>query len=384
MDALVLGGTGPTGPLIVNGLLERGYNVTIMHGGFHHVAFAGPVEDLHGDVHFKETLEETLGNRTWDLMIAMYGRLRLTADAAVGRTDRFIGVGGGGGKASANDPSWGPLGRQFAPRADEQLYFGSSGGFGDGIARATQHVLDHHNAGHYSASYIGYAPGYGPRQPGPEDWSVVRRILDGRKHFIIADGGIKLHNRIYVENAAHALLLAVDKPKEADGNFFSVGELPRYTMRQRIELIAKTMGAELELVDMPYPLASLAPACNYFWQSGPGHAARDDSKIREVLGFKEIVDPAEAQIRTTNWLLENQKEFREEWEMQMADTWDYAGEDELIRRWKKAYEDVASVKIEPMLRVHRYRHPKAPNEPWQRPEPEAVERFAARREIDYY
>ena len=40
MNALVLGGTGPTGPYIVNGLLERGYRVTIMHGGFHEVEFA--------------------------------------------------------------------------------------------------------------------------------------------------------------------------------------------------------------------------------------------------------------------------------------------------------------------------------------------------------
>ena len=33
--ALVIGGTGPTGPLIVNGLTRRGYKVTILHTGRH-------------------------------------------------------------------------------------------------------------------------------------------------------------------------------------------------------------------------------------------------------------------------------------------------------------------------------------------------------------
>ena len=35
MKALVVGGTGPTGPLIVQGLLDRGYEVTVYHRGFH-------------------------------------------------------------------------------------------------------------------------------------------------------------------------------------------------------------------------------------------------------------------------------------------------------------------------------------------------------------
>jgi len=32
MKALIIGGTGPTGPFIVNGLLERGYAVALHEG----------------------------------------------------------------------------------------------------------------------------------------------------------------------------------------------------------------------------------------------------------------------------------------------------------------------------------------------------------------
>ena len=35
MRALVVGGTGPTGHFIVNGLRDRGYSVAILHTGRH-------------------------------------------------------------------------------------------------------------------------------------------------------------------------------------------------------------------------------------------------------------------------------------------------------------------------------------------------------------
>ena len=74
--ALVVGGTGPTGPFIVNGLIDRGYEVTIFHGGFHEVAFKREVEHIHNDPHFRETFEAAIGKRTWDLVIFGYGRLQ--------------------------------------------------------------------------------------------------------------------------------------------------------------------------------------------------------------------------------------------------------------------------------------------------------------------
>ena len=70
MKALVVGGTGPTGPYIVNGLLDRGYEVAIFHRGTHEIPEIPPqVEHIHGDPHFLETIEESLGGRTFDLAI---------------------------------------------------------------------------------------------------------------------------------------------------------------------------------------------------------------------------------------------------------------------------------------------------------------------------
>ena len=48
--ALVIGGTGPTGPYVVNGLAERGYKVTIIHTGRHETDLLGPeIEHIHTD-----------------------------------------------------------------------------------------------------------------------------------------------------------------------------------------------------------------------------------------------------------------------------------------------------------------------------------------------
>src|SRR5262249_56789173 len=124
---------------------------TIVHGGFHEVEFAGPVEDLHGDVHFSETLEATIGKRTFDLVIFMYGRLAQTAPLMVGRTERFIAVGAAGNAPGPHDPVWGPLGRPFALN-EEQHGHGTEtgpggGGMGSKILAANEVVLDLHRQG---------------------------------------------------------------------------------------------------------------------------------------------------------------------------------------------------------------------------------------------
>jgi nucleoside-diphosphate-sugar epimerase len=57
MDVLVVGGTGTSGPLIVNGLCEQGHHVTVLHTGRHEVDTLPPVSvvpHIHADP-FDET-----------------------------------------------------------------------------------------------------------------------------------------------------------------------------------------------------------------------------------------------------------------------------------------------------------------------------------------
>ncbi|UVO35729.1 hypothetical protein KUL72_30825 [Bradyrhizobium arachidis] len=86
--ALVVGGTGPSGPHIVNGLITRGYTVILFHRGTHES------DDIpHGDPHFIETIQEALGQREYDLVVATYGRTQLLARHFKDCAGRFIAVG---------------------------------------------------------------------------------------------------------------------------------------------------------------------------------------------------------------------------------------------------------------------------------------------------
>ena len=71
MKALVVGGSGATGPILVQGLLTRGYEVSFLYRGAHEAPLPVKVGHIHTDPHFLETIQETLGSRTFDLVIAL-------------------------------------------------------------------------------------------------------------------------------------------------------------------------------------------------------------------------------------------------------------------------------------------------------------------------
>jgi nucleoside-diphosphate-sugar epimerase len=363
--ALVIGGTGPTGPYIVDGLVDRGWEVTVLHSGQHEVDFKIEVEHLHADVHFREPLEAAIGIRHWELVVAAYGRLRLAVDVLRDHTGRLVAL-GGGPLAARDDPRWGPLGP--AANLDEQ------GGLQEidplhnklawQMAQAEQALFSAHRAGHFSATQICYPLVYGPRQPGATDWCVVRRVIDRRRHFVIADGGIKVEARAFAANAAHAVLLAIDRPEIAAGKKYLVSDDLHHTMRQRIEGIAAIMGHTFELVDMPWDLAL---PCHPLWRHTRDNRWRDTSLIRRELGYAAVVDPYSALRQSVQWLLDHRTHAAREIEQQLGDPFDYAREDALIRQWQTQRLRHGDVDYPLPTQAHIYRHPSKINEGWKRP-----------------
>lgn len=62
-----MGRTTPSGPDVVRGLLERGFETTIFHGGAHEVPLPDEVRHVHGDPHFPETIAEALGDSEFEV-----------------------------------------------------------------------------------------------------------------------------------------------------------------------------------------------------------------------------------------------------------------------------------------------------------------------------
>jgi nucleoside-diphosphate-sugar epimerase len=361
VKALVVGGTGPSGPYLVNGLLQRGYDVTVLHGGHHEVDFIQPVEHIHTDPHFAETLALALEGRRFDLAIATYGRLRIIADLLKGKTDRFIAV-GAGVYAEPSDPRWGPLGPPVVLSESDGVPADDPNGsrMVHLIWQTEQAILQAHREGHYHATYMRYPTIYGPNAPANLDWSVVRRLLDGRKQIILADGGAMVWTRADGENAAHAVLLAVDKPEASAGQVYNVSDADLYTERQRVSYIIQLMGVACEIVDMPQALARRASK-SFAW---PGNRVRDIHKIRTELGYRDVISPADALKRAVEWLIAHPFERGGEAEQQIGDPFDYAAEDALIRVYRAGLAQAAAVRFPEVASGHMYRHPRVPGEAW--------------------
>ena len=354
MRALVVGGTGPTGPFIVNGLRERGYEVSIFHRGTHEVPeIPDDVVHIHGDPHFRETIDATLGSRTFDLVVASYGRLRHLAEATVGRTGRFVAVGGFATYRGFVCPSdltpTGlpvPVAEDFPVVAseDEQRFSWL-------MAKTEETVM----TAHPDAVLFRYPYVYGPYQVVPREWCVIRRLLDGRRTIVLPDGGLTLVTHGYAENLAHAVLLAVDRPEASAGQIYNCGDDVQLSLAQIVEVIASAMDCEVEIVNLPRELAFPAQAMSLGWHS---HALLDLTKIREQLGYRDVVPAVEALARTVRWYVEHRPEPGGEIERRLGDPFDYEAEDELIARFAAFAADLASFATRRTgVAHHPYPHP---------------------------
>jgi len=354
VKALVIGGTGPAGPLVIEGLMKRGYEVTILHRGVHEVAFPATVEHLHGEVHFLEPLKETIGRRTFDLVIGMYGRLRYVAEVIKDKTPRFIAMGGLPYKAMVEGEKF-PGGVPLFIREDAPLFRDKGKNkFTYLITSSEEAVMEIHQEGCYAATILRVPMIYGPRQLAPREWSIIRRILDGRKYLIIPDGGLKLERRGYTENVAHAVLLVVDEPQASAGKIFNIGDETVLSLKHWVEIIANALNHEWELISLPFSMAR--PSRPYAGRAF--HWVTDIEKIKTEIGYRDLVSPHEGLKKTVKWYMENQPRRGGEEERQLGDPFDYATEDALIQDYKRAAETIREKAFVGYKYRHPYPHPK--------------------------
>ena len=328
---LVIGGTGPTGLPLVRGLVAAGHDVTILHRGLHeHDDTPASVTHLHADPYDVEALAACLEGRTFDVTIVMYGRLRRIADLMVGHTGRFLSIGGvpayrGWMNPWVYEPAGLPVPvAENAPTVD----VAAEDEKGYRIVR-TEHAVF---AAHPGATHFRYPYVYGPHQLTPREWCVVRRVLDGRRQMIVADGGLTLHHHGYTENLAHAVLLAVAQPDNAAGKLFNVGDAEVLTIGQVIELICAELDHEMEIVSMPFELA--VPALPMLAQPSPTHRVLDLGRITHDLGYTDLVPARVAVGRTARWLVDHRPAPGGTEEMVLTDPFDYPAEDRLIGAWQ--------------------------------------------------
>lgn len=336
-SALVVGGTGPTGPHVVLGLLERGYSVTILHTGRHEAPEINDlVEHIHTDPFDVEQFSDALGAAEYDLAVVMYGRLRDIATTLVGRVGKFVSVGGfpvysGWGDAEA---LW-PAGMRAPTREHDRLVSDEPPEFR--VNRKVRQIGITEGVvfgQHPTASHLRYPWIYGPGQISPREWKIVRRVLDGRKHMVLPDGGTTLQGAAHSRNAAAMLLATVDGGARSSGEAYNVSDEWTPTLVQWIEIIAAALDHTFEFVSIPWEYAAVGHHLTL--RSTPHHRLIGCDKAMFQLGYRDVIDPIEGLCETARWLAveANQPAGGSAMEKSIGDRFDYQAEDRLIDAWQ--------------------------------------------------
>ena len=329
--ALVVGGTGPTGPYIVNALLADGYEVVIYHSGAHEVDFDGMVEHRHGDARDPDNIAATLGEERWDVAVCTSGRLRALAEHLAGKVDRLVGITGQPVYAGSTRPT--PRGKLPLPVPEDAQRQSDAEGYIGRVAVGEDQLFEQHANGDFEAVIVRYPGIFGPRAPMNHEWAVVRRIIDKRPFMLMPHDGTSYFQRGYAENVGRLVYLTATRP-EAAGEAFNAGDERVLSSRHVAVVIADELDSEIELLGVPaelcrgvYPLAEKSSI------------VLDMSKARELLGYRDVVDVETATRLTARWLIDNPPD-EEDLRPGGHGRFDYEREDRIAAAWRRSFDAI--------------------------------------------
>lgn len=345
MKALLVGGAGVTGDLLLKGLLARGYQVTVMTRGLHPLNLPKGAEALIASPYDKDILAAALEGKQFDLALVTYGRLRHVAKALVGKTQRLISIGGaapvykGWGDMIAPNP-WETT--QATPLFLSEEHVLSSVetdvGFSQAVRFTEQQVMAFHHSGDLNVTHYRYPAMYGPNNLCPAEWGLVRRVKDKRRPLILPANGLTLVCRGFHENMAQGVLLAVDKPDASAGQIYNLRDDELLHNHEWVSLIEDTLNHQFEHVDIPFSWLPEGFRATPPQLLSRHHAVMDISKIKRQLGYCDSVSAQQALEKTVRWYWDNPLESGCESEQNLGDPFDYSYEDAVIAAYYNAKE----------------------------------------------
>jgi nucleoside-diphosphate-sugar epimerase len=294
------------------------------------------VEHIHTNPFKIDELAAAVGGRTFDIVYSMYGRLRDITPWFVGRTGKFVAVGGMPSYHGYAVPQllW-PPGMPVPTREDAPSSDVDENEKTAKMVASEELVFEHHP----TATMFRYPLIYGPGQILPREWMVVRRVLDGRRRMIVADGGLTLRTVGYGANVGHALALVADNQQVAAGKIYNVADEQCLTTAQTIMVLAAALDVEMELVSMPAAMAT--PARPFLVSEHTLHQQMGVDAIRFELGYRDPTPVVDALAITARYLRDNPVKRGSITEQRLQDPFDYAAEDALIETFQAGTMDAA-------------------------------------------
>jgi nucleoside-diphosphate-sugar epimerase len=143
---------------------------------------------------------------------------------------------------------------------------------------------------------------YGPGDRLHRLFPILKRIADGRRNLLFAsDAAAWRGSRGYVENVAHAIALAATL-NQAARRVYNIAEPTTSTELEWARLVARTARWQGDFVTLP---AQRAPAHLRSGNNLAQHWVADSQRIREELGYAEVIPLDEGLRRTIAWESQN-------------------------------------------------------------------------------
>lgn len=247
MQILVLGGTAFIGREIVERLVQRGHQVSVLHRRDHH-DLGTAVGNLQADRSDLEALHRALDGKRFDAVFDLaYDWQKGTSAAEVEAAARACADGLQRYVFMSSIAAYGPgLGRR---ETDPLVAAGGADPYSQNKAAAERALFVMHAQLQFPV--VTFRPPFvhGPRQPFYREQFFWDRLREGRP-IILPDGGDAPMQWVFAPDLAEACIRATEVP-EAVGEAFNFAHVEPLTQRTFVEVLARVAGANPRFVSVP-------------------------------------------------------------------------------------------------------------------------------------
>jgi nucleoside-diphosphate-sugar epimerase len=335
MNTLIIGGANFIGPYVVQQLVSAGHEVTVFHRGNSHNDLFPNVRHLHADRAALPDFAQEFRRLRLDTVIDMY---LMNQPDAIALMRSFRGVASSLVVLSSQDvyrthgrltgrepgpPELFPL-TEDSPLREQHYPYRQAHKAEDPLYNYDKIPVEQCVMGdpELRTTVLRLPMVYGPLDYNHRLFEHLKRMDDGRPYIILREGHYNWRwTHGYVENVAAAITLAATDIR-AKNRIYNVGEADAFTRAEWVRRIGTVAGWTGEIISAPLDLLPEPPGMNYDWRN---HLVADTSRIRQELGYAEIVDLGQGMEKTIEWERANPPDTID------PTIFDYAAEDEIRR-----------------------------------------------------
>ncbi|MDF5739068.1 MULTISPECIES: NAD-dependent epimerase/dehydratase family protein [unclassified Nostoc] len=341
MKILIIGGTNFIGPPVVRQLIAMGHEVSVFHRGKTTTNLPPNVHEILGDRSHLFEMKSKFRQLSPEVVVDM---IAYNEQDALTLTNTLEGIAQRVVVISSMDVyrAYDVLWRKesdvvFVPLTEDSSLRQQLCPYREMPSRPLNVPIDYEKilvervvmASNLPGTIIRLPMVYGSRDFRHRLYCYLQRMDDKRPAIVLEDSTARWRGSYgYVENVAYAIALAVTNQR-ATGRIYHVADVEAFTETERISRIGKIAGWQGKVVIVP---KSQLPS---EWKL-PVNTEQDwfvdSTRIRQELGYKEIVPLDEALRQTIDWQRNHSPQEPE----QFATPWllDYAIEDAILSKFR--------------------------------------------------